>query len=80
MINIVKKPTSVGETTLGTSAVARTVMCAQSLVSKNIADLQWQIKFTQMKLNHWDEPENCKWMNLVRLQEHAKRELLVVAS
>lgn len=48
---------------------------AQSRVSKHVADLQWQIRFTQMKLNQWQEQENCRWMNLVQLQEHAKRQL-----
>lgn len=80
MLNIVTKPTSVGSNTNGTSAVAPTIMCARSPVSKIVADLQWQIKFTEMKLNRWNAPENCRWMNLVRMQEHAKRELLVVAS
>ena len=33
-------------------------------VSKERADLEWQLKFSQMKLNKWTDLENASWVHL----------------
>jgi|GEM_PF-5830827 len=40
-----------------------------------MADLEWQIRFTQMKLNLWRDLDNGKWDTLKQLNKDAKREL-----
>lgn len=73
-------PTSVGPKTNELNTATHMPHCISRRVSKRIADLQWRITFTQMKLNHWQEQENCRWQVLVGMQEQAKRELRAVAS
>jgi len=51
-----------------------TVKNTQS-VSKQVADLKWQIKFAQMKLNHWHMLENEQWRHLDALKKHANKNL-----
>jgi len=46
-----------------------------SNVSKRIADLKWQINFTQIQLNRWHALENGKWTSLKIMQKTAKLEL-----
>lgn len=72
MLKTMTKPTQVGS--------KNSVKSAKTRASRRVADLHWQIQFTQMKLNHWQEQEDCRWMNLVRLQEHAKQKLQAAAS
>jgi hypothetical protein len=43
--------------------------------TKQIADLEWQVKFTQMKLNLWRDLENGQWTALKEMHEMAKSEL-----
>ncbi|NNC37081.1 MAG: hypothetical protein EX271_08665 [Acidimicrobiales bacterium] len=74
-----KQPARAGGIADETKVSRRFAKYAQTRVSQHVADLQWQIKFTQMKLNQWPEQESCRWMNLVRMQEQAKRELSAVA-
>lgn len=33
-------------------------------ISQEIADLEWQLKFSEMKLNKWTDLENDKWVHL----------------
>lgn len=33
-------------------------------LSKEIEDLEWQLKFSRMKLNKWTDLENEKWTHL----------------
>ena len=47
----------------------------QRMCTKQIADLEWQVKFTQMKLNLWRDLENGQWTALKELHETAKTEL-----
>jgi len=42
---------------------------------KHITDLEWRIKFTQMKLNLWRDLENHQWEHLDILHKTAKKEL-----
>jgi len=44
-------------------------------VSKQVDDLTWQIKFAQMKLNHWHALENEQWRHLEALKKHAYKDL-----
>lgn len=43
--------------------------------SKRVADLEWRIKFTQMKLNNWRGLENGNWTHLKSLNDAARAEL-----
>ena len=47
----------------------------QLAVANRMADLQWQINFTQIKLNRWKQPENLDWAHLKSLNSAAKAEL-----
>ncbi len=42
---------------------------------KRVADLEWQIQFTQIQLNRWHALENGSWKSLKALQKAAKSEL-----
>lgn len=42
---------------------------------KRIADLEWQIRFTQIQLNRWRALEDSGWTSLEALQKTAKQEL-----
>jgi hypothetical protein len=44
-------------------------------VKKRVADLEWQIRFTQIHLNRWRALENSGWTSLETLQKSAKQEL-----
>lgn len=44
-------------------------------VKKRMADLKWQIQFTQIQLNRWHALENGRWTSLKSLQKSAKLEL-----
>jgi len=41
-------------------------------LKRHIEDTTWQIKFAEMKLNHWRDPDNWAWDPLVRLLNQAK--------
>lgn len=47
----------------------------QVAVANRMSDLQWQINFTQIKLNHWRQHENADWEHLKALNDAAKAEL-----
>jgi len=51
----------------------------QSTSPQQISDLEWRIKFTQMKLNMWRNLENDRWSHLEKLRDCAKAELLQLA-
>ena len=42
---------------------------------KQISDLEWQIKFTKMKLGLWRDLENDKWTRLEAMHKEAKSNL-----
>ncbi|CAM3802386.1 hypothetical protein [Litorimonas haliclonae] len=44
-------------------------------VKQRVADLEWQIRFTQIQLNRWHALENGSWTSLKALQKAAKSEL-----
>ena len=44
-------------------------------VANRMADLQWQINFTQIKLNCWKQAENADWAKLKAMNKAAKAEL-----
>lgn len=44
-------------------------------VASRIADLQWQINFTQIKLNRFRNHNNDEWTHLKTLNKAAKAEL-----
>ncbi len=44
---------------------------------KQISDLEWQIKFTKMKLGLWRDLESDKWTRLEALHKRAKQDLKV---
>ena len=44
-------------------------------VANRMADLQWQINFTQIKLNRWKEAENADWVKLNKMNKAARAEL-----
>ncbi len=44
-------------------------------VSKEIADLEWQLKFTKMKLGLWRDLDNDKWEYLDQMQKQARASL-----
>ena len=44
-------------------------------VANRMADLQWQINFTQIKLNHWKPAENADWVKLNKMNKAARAEL-----
>ena len=47
----------------------------QLAVASRIADLQWQINFTQIKLNGFRNQDNDEWKHLQSLNKAAKAEL-----
>jgi len=47
----------------------------QAAIANRIADLQWQINFSQIKLNRWKDQENAEWNRLKSLNKAAKAEL-----
>ena len=47
----------------------------QLAVANRIADLQWQINFTQIKLNGFRNQDNDEWKHLQSLNKAAKAEL-----
>jgi len=47
----------------------------QLAIANRMADLQWQINFTQIKLNRWKQPENAEWTRLKSMNKAAKAEL-----
>jgi len=47
----------------------------QLAMASRMADLQWQINFTQIKLNGFRNKENDEWKHLKSLQNAAKAEL-----
>ncbi|NNE59129.1 MAG: hypothetical protein HKN36_13560 [Hellea sp.] len=64
------------QTRSGTSAVETyTLASLQRPANKRIADLEWRIKFTQMKLNLWHDLDNGEWTRLKELHEAAVHEL-----
>jgi len=42
---------------------------------QHIADLEWQVKFTKMKLGLWRDLENDKWSHLEAMHKQAKKDL-----
>jgi len=42
---------------------------------KHISDLEWQVKFTKMKLNRWRDLNNDRWTHLEDLHKQAKQQL-----
>jgi len=44
-------------------------------VSKERADLEWQLKFSKMKLNKWRDLENDNWVHLKEF--HAEKQELL---
>ena len=44
-------------------------------VANRMADLQWQINFTQIKLNRWKNAENADWRKLKAMNKAARAEL-----
>ena len=44
-------------------------------VANRMADLQWQINFTQIKLNRWKNAENADWGKLKAMNKAARAEL-----
>lgn len=44
-------------------------------VSKQIEDLEWQLKFSKMKLSKWSDLENDKWVHLKEYQAATRAEL-----
>jgi len=52
----------------------------QLAVTNRMADLQWQINFTEIKLNRWKQPENADWAKLKSLNSAAKAELKDLAT
>lgn len=44
-------------------------------IQKRVADLEWQIRFTQIHLNRWRGLEDSSWTSLEALQKSAKQEL-----
>ena len=46
----------------------------QKLVQRRAADLDWQIKFAQMKLTHWHNPDADHWTPLSYMLENAASE------
>ena len=47
----------------------------QLAVANRMADLQWQINFTQIKLNRWKEAKNADWVKLNKMNKAARAEL-----
>lgn len=47
----------------------------QLAVANRMSDLQWQINFTQIKLNGWKQAENADWGKLQAMNNAAKAEL-----
>jgi len=47
----------------------------QAVILNRMADLQWQINFTQMKLKRWTNLDNGAWTYLQSLNRAAKAEL-----
>ena len=50
-------------------------MDVQLAVANRMADLQWQINFTQIKLNRWKEAENADWVKFNKMNKAARAEL-----
>lgn len=48
---------------------------AQKTYPKHISDLEWQVKFTKMKLGLWRDLHNDKWEHLATLHKQAKKDL-----
>ena len=44
-------------------------------ISKEIADLEWQLKFSKMKLNKWSDLDNDKWVCLKEFHAAKRAEL-----
>lgn len=44
-------------------------------VSKERADLEWQLKFSKMKLNKWRDLENENWIHLKNFHADKLQEL-----
>ncbi|NNC37080.1 MAG: hypothetical protein EX271_08670 [Acidimicrobiales bacterium] len=42
----------------------RAGLCKKKPLSKEIEDLEWQLKFSRMKLNKWTDLDNEKWTHL----------------
>ena len=55
--------------------VQKFTLKAQKQSPKHIADLEWRVKFTQMKLNLWRDLENDQWLKLDTMHKLAKKEL-----
>ena len=47
----------------------------QRAPTQAIADLEWQVRFTQMKLNAWKDAEDTAWKRLKTLNAQARKEL-----
>ena len=47
----------------------------QRAPTKTIADLEWQVRFTQMKLNAWRDSDDLAWKRLKALNEEASSKL-----
>jgi len=47
----------------------------QLAVASRMADLQWQINFTEIKLNRWKQPQDADWAKLKSMNKAAKAEL-----
>ena len=41
-------------------------------LERRIKDAAWQIKFAEMKLHHWRDPDNWNWEPLFKLLNQAK--------
>ena len=52
----------------------------QMAVANRMADLQWQINFTQIKLNSFRNHQNDEWVHLKALNDAAKAELKDLAT
>ncbi len=48
---------------------------AQKSHPRRISDLEWQVKFTKMKLGLWRDLHNDKWEHLAALHKQAKKDL-----
>ena len=77
MLKMTRNPTDVGSKRLDN---ARPQLNSNGKVSKTMQDLKWQIQFTEMKLAHWEGRESRHWAKLVRMHDHAKRQLSAIAS
>ena len=77
MLKITRNPTGVGSKRLDST---RPQLNVAGDVSKTMQDLKWQIQFTEMKLTHWQGRESRQWEKLVRMHDHAKRQLSAIAS